>query len=483
MENRSGGLTRDISGEKWLERELQHVKLGDKRLIRRLVNTSLLIEGKASGSINQSCETWKEAKGAYRLLSNKKLDAKEIYFSHYKETGTRIKGNEVVFSIQDTTYLDFDSHVKTQGLGSISKAYTKHKKGLILHSTLMVSMEGLPLGLTSQQCWARVIREENAKEKARRKYIASSQDKESYKWRTAFKETMSIVPSETRVVILGDREADIFEFLWEVQASGSLFVIRNRQNRRFICPEFGKTKLQTNINKVSTKQEITLEVPKKDRQKARHANIEIKYTFGLIPIRSPSLYGSKNTEHKISDKVAVYVIRAKEMNPPEGVEAIDWTLLTNIPVTNFEEAIEKITWYKLRWKIEEYFKILKSGCKIENSRLSTREKLERLIAIKSIIAFKILYLSKVALSRPEESCAKILTPQEWKALYMRVHQTILLLEEPPTIKEAIIWLGKLGGFLNRKNDNLPGTLSLWRGYENLKQNMKMLAVLSPQTCG
>lgn len=483
MENRSRDANSYISGDKWLERELRHVKLGDKRLIRRLINTSLLIEGKASGSINQSCETWKEAKGAYRLLSNKKLAAKEIYCSHYKETGERIKGNEVVFSIQDTTYLDFDSHVKTQGLGSISKAYTKHKKGLILHTTLIVSREGLPLGLTSQQCWARVIREENAKEKARRRYITSPQNKESYKWRTALKETINIVPPATQVVTLGDREADIFEFLWDTQDSGTLFVIRNRQNRRFICPTIGKTKLETSINNVSTKQEIMIEVPKKDRQKARQASIEIKYTFGLIPIRSPSLYGSKDTGHKISDKVRVYVIRAKEMNPPEGVEAIDWTLLTNLPVTNFEEAIEKINWYKLRWKIEEYFKILKSGCKIENSRLSTREKLERLIAIKSIIAFKILYLSKVALSQSEEPCTKILTPQEWKALYMREHQTILLPEEPPTIKQAIIWLGKLGGFLNRKNDKLPGITSLWRGYENLNQSMKMLAILSPQTCG
>ena len=241
--------------------------------------------------------------------------------------------------------------------------------------------------------------------------------------------------------------------------------------------------MQTSLNKLSTKQEITFEVSGKGSQKSRQANIEIKYMFGLIPIRAPSLYGSKKTEHKISDRVSVYIISAKEMNPPEGVEAIDWTLLTNVPVTNFEEAIERIKWYKLRWKIEEYFKILKSGCKIENSRLSTRERLEKLIAIKSIIAFKILYLSKVALSHPEEMCTKILTSQEWKALYMREYQTILLPEEPPTIKQAIIWLGKLGGFLNRKNDKLPGVLTLWRGYENLQQSMKMLSILNSQNCG
>lgn len=192
MDNKSEVSSSYGLGDTWLARELQHVNFGDKRLIKRLIKTSTLIEEKASGSINQSCGTWKETKGAYRLLSNNKLDVKEIYNSHYKETGERIKGNKFVFSIQDTTYLDFDSHIKTQGLGSISKAYTKHKKGLILHTTLIVSKEGLPLGLSSQQCWARVIREEKASEKARRQYITSSQDKESYKWIRALKETMHL---------------------------------------------------------------------------------------------------------------------------------------------------------------------------------------------------------------------------------------------------------------------------------------------------
>lgn len=483
MDNSSVGSNNYSLEDKWIERELQHVNSGDKRLVKRLVHTCALIEGKASGSINQSCGTWKEAKGAYRLLSNKKIDVNDIYCSHYKETRKRIEGHKLVFSIQDTTYLDFDTHIKTHGLGSISKAYTKHKKGLILHSALIVSLEGLPLGFTSQQCWARVVREENAKEKSRRRYMASPQDKESYKWRTALKETIGILPEGTQIITLGDRESDIFEFLWDAQVLGTLFVVRNRQNRKFICPEAGKTKLQTSIRKLSTKQEFTLAIPRKGAQKARRANIEIKYTFGFIPVRAPSLYGSKDTGHKISDKVATYVISAKEVNAPEGVEAIDWTLLTNVPVTSFEEAIERINWYKLRWKIEEYFKVLKSGCKIESSRLSTRERLERLIAIKSIIAFKILYLSKVALTHPEEPCTKILTSQEWKALYMREHQTILLPEEPPNIKQAIIWLGKLGGFLNRRNDKLPGTLTLWRGYESLQESMKMFSILNSQNCG
>lgn len=470
-------------GNKWLERELRHVNFGDKRLIKRLIKTGTCIEGEASGSINQSCKGWSDAKGAYRLFSNKKFDPAEVYSSHYQSTQERIKGKKFVFAVQDTSYLDFDSHLKTKGLGSISKAYTKHKMGLMLHSTLMLSIEGLPLGLSSQQCWSRTLRKETAQEKSRRKYISSIEDKESYKWITALKETMNIIPKGTEVITVGDRESDIFELLWSCQELNSLFIVRNRQNRKFICSNMGKINLQTRLNQISEKKEIIIEVPKKKNGTAREANIEIKYMSGLIPIRSPSLYGSKKHDHKISDKVAVYVIRAKEINSPKGSEAIDWTLLTNIPVNSFEDAIEKIDWYKLRWKIEEYFRVLKSGCKIENARLATKERLEKLIALKSIIAFKILYLSKAAISNPEESCSKILTSKEWQALYIREHKTIIIPKDPPTIKQAIIWLGKLGGFMNRKSDKLPGTMTLWRGYENLKESMEMLCLFIPQTYG
>lgn len=125
-------------GNEWLERELQHIKFGDKRLTKRLIKTGTYIEGKASGSINQSCKGWRDAKGTYRLFSNKKFDPAEMY--SYQSTKERIKGKKLVFAVQDTSYLDFDS--KTKGLGSISKAYTK----------LILLIGGVSLGLSSQQC-------------------------------------------------------------------------------------------------------------------------------------------------------------------------------------------------------------------------------------------------------------------------------------------------------------------------------------------
>jgi hypothetical protein len=471
------------SGMGWLENELRHVDFKDKRLVDRLIKTANFLDSKVSATINQSCGSWKDAKGAYRLFSNNKFDTDKVYASHYLETKNRIKGKDMVFAIQDTTYLDYDTHTKTKELGSISKNYTKHKQGLIMHSTIIVTQEGLPLGLASQECWARIAREEDRTEKARRKYLTHIRDKESHKWISAFEKTIADIPKNTRVVTIGDREADIFDFLWKIEETGAEFVIRNRQDRRFICPEVGKTKIQTKITRLEPKKEVMIEIPGTGIHKARQANVEIKYTYGQIPIRPVTLYGPENTDHKIGDKLAVYVVSAKEINAPVGVDAIDWTLLTNVPVRNFEEAIERISWYKLRWKIEEYFRVLKSGCKIESSRLSVGTKLKKLIAIKSLIALKILYLSKIALSSPEESCDRVLSTEEWRALYMRTYQTNNIPTKPPNIKEAIIWLGKLGGFMARKNDKLPGPMTLWRGYEVLQETVITLSIFRDKIYG
>ena len=473
----------DISGIGWLENELRHIDFKDKRLVDRLIKTANFLDSKASGTINQSCRSWKDAKGAYRLFSNAKFNIDEVYSSHRKETRNRIKDKDMVFAIQDTTYLDYESHIKTKELGSISKNYTKHKQGLIMHSTLIVTSKGLPLGLSSQQCFTRIEPEEEQKDKSRRKYVTPIKDKESYKWIAALKETVDNVPQETKIITVGDREADIFKFLWTIEESGTGFVIRNRHDRKFICFEAGKTKIQTKIRELERKKVFKFEIPGTGNKKAREANIEVKYTYGQIPIRSASLYGSETNDHKIGDKLAVYVVSAKEIDAPVKEEAIDWTLLTNVPLNSFEDALERINWYKLRWKIEEYFRVLKSGCKIEAARLSSGTKLKKFIAIKSLIAFKILYLSKIALSSPEEKCNSIFTEQESRTLYMRVRQTSNIADQPPNIKEAITWLGKLGGFMARKGDKLPGTMTLWRGYEILQESIIMLSILSGKVCG
>ena len=161
----------------------------------------------------------------------------------------------------------------------------------------------------------------------------------------------------------------------------------------------------------------------------------------------------------------VNVVFVKEFNAPKDVEALEWMLLTDIPIKKEEDAIQVINLYKIRWVVEEYHKILKSGCTIEKCRLQTAERLIRYISLMSVIAWRLYYITHVARNSDcNASCTKILAEDEWKALYLKMNPTKLLPNEPPTITQVIRWIAKLGGFLGRKRDNNPGITVIWRGW-------------------
>jgi hypothetical protein len=212
----------------------------------------------------------------YRFFDNEKARAEEIICSHQAETVGRMRRHNLLFSIQDTSYLDFDSHEKTEGLGSISKAYKKHKMELLLHPALMVTEEGLPLGLSFFKCWSREIREETKKQKMKRIYRTPIKDKESFKWIEALHQTSALVPEGCTMITIGDREADIFEFLQAAEALNQTFIVRNRQDRKFVNSKGEETKLSIELSKLPCMKKMTLNVPKNFNRKPRNAKVEIR---------------------------------------------------------------------------------------------------------------------------------------------------------------------------------------------------------------
>ncbi|HYX37262.1 MAG TPA: IS4 family transposase [Oligoflexus sp.] len=470
-------------GNSWIEREFQHVEFGDERLNSRFYQTVHSLAGKSSGTIKQSCGEWKDVKGAYRLFANKKVVTDEILASHQIETAKRMSSHNILFAVQDTSYLDFDSHTKTKGLGSISKAYKKHKKGLMLHSSLILSSDGTPLGLSYQKCWSRDARNETKEEKSQRQYRTRIEDKESFKWIEALQETIRMTPPDTEIITIGDRESDIFEFMLAAESYQTSFLVRNRQNRRLTNADGVELNIAKQLATTPVARQIEVDVPKNTGRSSRYAQLEVKFTSGNIPIRINAVYGPQRKDRTINQNVHVYIVSAKETDPPSGEDPIDWILLTNVSVGCANEAVERIEWYGFRWRIEEYFRILKSGCAVENCRLSSADRLIKYITTMSVVAFKILYLSKVALIHPDEDCSKILSKEEWQALYRREHHTKEIPNDPPTIRNAVVWLGKLGGFMNRKSDHLPGPMILWRGFETLKESIAMWNIAKHENCG
>ena len=157
--------------------------------------------------------------------------------------------------------------------------------------------------------------------------------------------------------------------------------------------------------------------------------------------------------------------------------------LTNWDVNCFEDAVQIVKWYRCRWQIEVFFKVLKSGCAIEDCRLETNERLYPFIALKSVIAWRLHWMTYVNRHEPDMVCTVILAEHEWQALYMRIHRTSTLPAEPPTVYQTVRWIGQLGGFLGRKNDGEPGITVIWRGWLRLQDIAATWYLVKERTYG
>jgi hypothetical protein len=174
-----------------------------------------------------------------------------------------------------------------------------------------------------------------------------------------------------------------------------------------------------------------------------------------------------------------------EENPPEGEERIEWMLLTNLEVTSFEEACEKVRWYGLRWRIEIFFKVIKSGFRVEACRLAHGERLARYLTVISIVAWRLFMITLIARTDPNQCCSRLLTRKEWEILFQRTNRNEKIPQNPPTIKEAVTWITRLGGHRGRKCDGAPGPITLWRGWKRLTDLCEgaRIANQTTSTCG
>lgn len=453
----------------WVKSELSNVAISDERIVKRLIKTTETLSRHPHCSIPEACDGWADTKATYRLFDNPKVKPEAILMSHRQQTIERMKSHEVVLAVQDTTFLDFTSHPDTEGIGDIGPQL--FLKGLINHTTMAVTVNGVPLGILARETWARDP-EERGKRKTKRQ--RKTGDKESQKWLTALDESLQGVPNSTKVVTVCDREADIYEFFVKAVSENKHLLVRVAQNRRVLEEE------KLLVSEVESKEvagEIITKIPRDIQNKLpeRDATLAIKYC--PVTLRPPiSRRGTSSYPN-----LKLYAILAEEINPPENLNPIYWLLITTVPVENFEQAVEKIKWYKQRWKIERYHLTLKSGCKVEELQLETAERLDNALAVYSIIAWKLLWIKYESEQNPDASCEIVLQKPEWQALYCMVHKTNAPPETPPTLKEAVLLLAKLGGFLGRKGDGEPGVTVIWRGLARLSDIAQMWAIMHYQS--
>jgi hypothetical protein len=446
----------------WAVEEFGEVKLKDDRLNQRCQKLADTLGQQPMAPINQACEDWADSKAAYRFFDNPKVTPSELLSPHSQHTVERLKGHKVVLAVQDTTFFNFTHHPATQGLGEIgTKGH--NQRGFGLHSTLAVTSGGQPLGVLTQAFVERLLDEPAHTPSELRKLPI--EDKESYRWLQAFDKTIKLTPEGVQVVTVCDREADIYEmFVMAAERQASLLV-RADDNR---CLQDDQVKhLWPQVAQQPVQGELNVLITGNDKRKERQATVSIRYcTVRLRPPWRP--------EQKKLPAVQLQAILVREEHPPENLaalgdhEPIEWMLLTNTPVTTFTEAVQVVAWYCCRWQIEVFHKIIKSGCRVENSLLQTAKRLQNYIALMCVVAWRLHWLTYINRTAPDLPCTHILTTVEWQALYMRMHKTSAFPKALPTVRQAVRWIAQLGGFLGRKSDGEPGITAIWRGWQRLQ---------------
>ena len=445
----------------WIRREFGGAKLGDPRLSGRLLVLGGAFFARPQASIPEACGSAGAAKAAYRFFDNKRVTMDALLEPHHQATTGRIRHEPLVLVAQDTTSLNYTGRPEMKGLGPISNSL-KGPQGIEMHSALAFRPDGLPLGILDIECWARDPATFGKRKDCNAKPI---EEKESFKWLRALNVPgldpgISVAAKAcpaTRIVVLADRESDVYEYMLEAHDRSLDVVLRAKEKYRSLRSEGGLQYLWPHILLSPVAATLDLAVPRRDRQPARIATLTLRFTLADLkpPQNKPDL-----------PPVRMWVVLAREEAPPPDTGALEWMLLTSVPVNSIPDAIERIRWYAIRWGIEVFHRILKSGCKIEERQLGTADRLEACLAIDAVVAWRIHHLTFLGRVTPDLPCTVVFEDDQWKAI--TVFKTHLPPPEtPPSLREMIRSVAQLGGFLARTGDGEPGSETLWRGLQRM----------------
>ena len=445
----------------WAITEFGAAELGDARRTARLIALAKQLAKAPHCSFPQSLSQ-AELKAAYRFFDNEDVDTDGILSPHIEQTLARLRGVPVVLAIQDTTEYNLSHLSATEGLGYCSD---KHVKGFLMHSMLAVTPDGLPLGVLGMKTWVRP--EEQYGKKAVRKKVPVEM-KESVKWIEGLNHMTTLKPHcpDTHMVGVCDRESDLYDVFVTERATGVDWLVRAAWNRRVNHDE----KYLWEAMQAAPLLGITsLRLPGRGAQPERMAQMELR--CAPILIRKPN-----HSKLKGLAEIEVHAVWAIEAAPPEGQDPVEWMLITSVPTTTMDEAIERLAWYARRWTIETWHRVLKSGCQIEARQFGEVDRFMRATALFAVIAWRILYATMLGRLDADISCEVLLQRFEWQALYCRTHGTTKLPKKPPKLGDAVLWIAKLGGYLGRAHDRPPGPTVMWRGFLALHESSQMYLI-------
>ncbi|MGB0455288.1 MAG: IS4 family transposase [Bacteriovoracaceae bacterium] len=441
--------------------ELEHVDFGDKRLNRRLLRTAELMAECPAGSVNQSISDWAPKKGAYRLFSNSKFDANDVMKSHAIKTQERMQDRDVVLCLNDTTYMSYTGKDSIKGLGNIGGSKKNNGddsgSGFLFHAALALTPEGTPLGIQSFTTWSR----------SQKKIW----DKESKRWQDSYFEAKSLYSKNCQMVYVGDREADQFELMKAISEGQDSFVIRSRIDRYIQGPN---SYLSWEIARESKELQGRYECPHTKKQ------IPVNVRYGSASFNDPEVSRAKHLNRSDIDSVSVNYVQIEQLEAGKR-----WLLLTNLEVQDLDSAMRVMNYYRHRWQIEEFFKVLKGGgLQVEKSALRSIDRLVNHLSLATVISWKIHYLQKAAREDEQALACEHLRLSEIEALELANKDKKLGAVNTWTLSYAIKFIAQMGGF-NIREGKVPGLKTLSIGMVKLVvkadtvDDMKSALGLSP----
>jgi hypothetical protein len=466
----------DTGSEDWLDRELAgSSSFVDERLGKRLRKLVELMGNAIGSTVPLACQDWANTKAAYRFFSNDRVSEAEILAGHFHSTRDRFAATEgPILVLQDTTEFTFQrEHSAPVGITySVNSGRDKGGRyrlhtvcGLLMHSSLAVTTDGLPLGLAAIKFWNRQKFKGTAalKRKINPTRVPIEQ-KESFRWLENMRQSMALFGAPERCIHVGDRESDIYELFCLAEELGTHFLVRTCVDR---LAGDGNHTIADEMRDLDVAGLHHIEIAN-DAGRVETASVEIKY--GRLRVLPPI------GKQKRYPALTLTVLHAREREEPAGRPRIDWKLITDLPVRSHREAVEKLHWYALRWKIETFHKILKSGCRAEQARLRTAERLVRLIAVFCILSWRVFWLTMINRSLPQAEPQLALTKLEIKLIDQ------LVPDRPGTpasmsLSKYLTKIARLGGYLARANDPPPGNIVMWRGLARLT-DIKLGATLA-----
>lgn len=441
----------------------EQCNFGDQRLTKRGMFIESRLSLKYGKPLSEIFETASDLKRAYEFFANPKTSLNSVCQPYHLQTANQIKELPIVLAVGDTTYLDYKKILeKREEYGPIGNG----GNGLILHSTLAVNGEnGQPIGLLTEKLWHRNHEESKSLTKKQKKKKQAEtrkrpiEQKESYKWIEALKQVQELLEKSApksiipKVIHVFDREGDIAEVFEQVnQTRNTGVVVRAAHNRAL---SESNSYLKEWLPSQPVKMEVTVELAKTPNRKERTATLAIRYA--PIKLRSPA-------RMKEPEYFEVYGVYAVEIDPPEGCEPVEWMILTTEPVTNGEQAQTILRWYSYRWRIEEYHKILKSGCKAESYRLSG-DSMQVFLGFLTNIAAQLLKITYVHRTEPETPASSVLNEVQLSVLVAKSRKPLSQVDL--TVAWAIEAVARLGGYLSHRKKSNIGITVLWRGFLEL----------------